>query len=123
MVFQEKNLLMIGNSRWHWASQINGEWKYFHTCPNPIEYKNKDYSQIIWASVGPVPNEIELNSEKKINLNDIPLINLPSNLGIDRALASWSVFKNESKSNNKENGFLIVDAGTILSITKITDKE
>ena len=57
---------------------------------------------------------------KKINLNDIPLINLPSNLGIDRALASWSAYKKQSSFKSKEQDLIVIDAGTIMSVTKIT---
>ena len=121
-MYSDENYLMIGNTRWHWASKIKKTWKYFHTLPNPIEFKNKDYSQLTWASVGPVPKNIQLCSSKKIILNDVPLNNLPSNLGIDRALASWSAFKKHSSLKNKEQDLIIIDAGTILSVTKITKK-
>ncbi len=122
IVNSEKNYLMIGNTRWHWASKIKRQWKYFHTCPNPIEFKNQDYSKLSWASVGPIPKNIKLSSSKKIKLDDIPLSNLPSNLGIDRGLASWSAFKKQSSSNSKEQDLMVIDAGTILSVTKITKK-
>ena len=121
-MFSEKNYLMIGNTRWHWASKIKKDWKYFHTSPNPIEFKDKDYSQLIWAAVGPIPENIKLCPSKKIILDNIPLNNLPSNLGIDRALASWSAFKKQSSLKSKEQGLIVIDAGTILSVTKITSK-
>ncbi len=118
----EENYLMIGNTRWHWASKINKDWKFFHTSPNPIEFKDKDYSQLTWASVGPIPKNIKLCPSKKIILDHIPLNNLPSNLGIDRALASWSAFKKQSSLTSKVKDLIIIDAGTILSVTKITNK-
>ena len=40
-MFLEKNYLMIGNTRWHWATKIKENCKYFHTTPNPIEFKDK----------------------------------------------------------------------------------
>ena len=113
---------MIGNTRWHWASKKKKAWKYFHTLPNPIEFKNKEYSQLTWASVGPIPENIKLNPSKKIILDDVPLNNLPSNLGIDRALASWSAFKKNQSLKSKKKDLIIIDAGTILSVTKITNK-
>ena len=121
-MFLEKNYLMIGNTRWHWASKRKKDWKYFHTSPNPIEFKDKDYSQLTWASVGFVPESIKLCPSKKINLDDVPLINLPSNLGIDRALASWSAYKKQSSFKSKEQDLIVIDAGTIMSVTKITKK-
>ena len=122
LVYSEENYLMIGNTRWHWASKIKKDWKYFHTLPNPIEFKDEDYSHLTWASVGAVPENIKLCPSKKIILDNIPLNNLPSNLGIDRALASWSAFKKQSSLKNKEQDLIVIDAGTILSITKITNK-
>ncbi len=116
----ETNYLMIGNTRWHWASKRKKDWKYFHTSPNPIQFKDKDYSQLTWASVGSVPGNIKLCPSKKIHLDNVPLINLPSNLGIDRALASWSAYKKQSSSKNKEQDLIVIDAGTIMSVTKIT---
>ena len=121
-MYSEENYLMIGNTRWHWASKIQEKWKYFHTTPNPIEFKDKNYSQLSWASVGPIPEDIKLCPSKKINIDDIPLINLPSNLGIDRALASWSAFKKQSSVRNKKQDLIVIDAGTVLSVTKITKK-
>ena len=118
----EANYLMIGNTRWHWASKIKEEWKYFHTSPNPVEFKNKDFSQIYWGSVGQLPENIKLCPSKKIKLDDVPLSNLPSNLGIDRALASWSAFQKQSSLRSQKQGLIVIDAGTILSITKITKK-
>ena len=119
-MYSEENYLMIGNTRWHWASKIKEHWKYFHTAPNPVEFKYKDYSQLSWASVGPLPENIRLSPSKKIQLDDIPLTNLPSNLGIDRALAAWSAYKKQSCLKSKEQGLIVIDAGTILSVTKIT---
>ena len=118
----KENYLMIGNTRWHWAIKKNNDWKYFHSSPNPIEFKDGDYSQLTWASVGPVPENIKLLPSRKIVLDNVPLINLPSNLGIDRALASWSAFKKQSSLKNKEQDLIVIDAGTILSVTKITKK-
>ena len=120
-MYSEKNYLMIGNTRWHWASKIKKDWKYFHTSPNPIEFKDKDYSHLTWASVGPVPENVKLCPSKKIILDNVPLNNLPSNLGIDRALASWSAFKKQSALKPKEQDLIVIDAGTILSVTKITN--
>ncbi len=118
----EKNYLMIGNTRWHWAIKIQEHLKYFHTTPNPTEFKDKNYSELSWASVGPIPENLKLCPSKEINLDNIPLINLPSNLGIDRALASWSAYKKQSSFKSKEQDLIVIDAGTIMSVTKITKK-
>ena len=121
-MFLEKNYLMIENTKWHWEKKKKKNWKYFHTSQNPIEFQDKDYSQLTWASVGSVPENIKLCPSKKINLDDVPLINLPSKLGIDRALASWSAYKKQSSFTSKEQDLIVIDAGTIMSVTKITKK-
>ena len=121
-MISKENYLMIGNSRWHWASKKKENWKYFHTLPNPIEFKDKDYSQLTWAAVGSVPKNIKLCPSKKITLDNIPLSNLPTNLGIDRALASWSAFQKHLSLENKKQDLIVIDAGTVLSVTKITNK-
>ena len=121
-MYSKETCLMIGNTRWHWACKIKNEWKYFHTSPNPIEFINKETSQITWAAVGPIPKTIELNPSRRLSLNDIPLLNVPANLGIDRALSAWSALQKASYLSINKEGILIVDAGTILSITKITNK-
>ena len=64
-MFLEKNYLMIGNTRWHWATKIQEDCKYFHTTPNPIEFKDKNYSELSWASVGPIPENLKLCPSKK----------------------------------------------------------
>ena len=118
----DKNYLMIGNTRWHWATKIQDDLKYFHTTPNPIKFQDTNYSELSWASVGPIPENLKLCPSKKINLDDVPLINLPSNLGIDRALASWSAYTKQSSFKSKEQDLIVIDAGTIMSVTKITKK-
>ena len=118
----KETYLMIGNTRWHWARKIKENWKYFHTSPNPKEFNDIDYTELFWASVGPIPIHIKLSPSKKIHLEDIPLTNLPSNLGIDRALASWSAYQKQSYSKSKKQDLIVIDAGTIMSITKITKK-
>ncbi len=121
-MYSKENCLMIGNTRWHWASKIKNEWKYFHTSPNAREFINKEPNQITWAAVGPIPKTINLNPSRRLSLNDIPLLNVPANLGIDRALSAWSAFQKASYLSICKEGLLIVDAGTILSITKIINK-
>ncbi len=118
----KETYLMIGNTRWHWARKIKENWKYFHTSPNPKEFNDIDYTELFWASVGPIPIHIKLSPSKKIHLEDIPLTNLPSNLGIDRALASWAALKKQSSLNTKKQDLIVIDAGTIMSVTKITKK-
>ena len=45
---------------------------------------------------------------------------MPSWLGIDRALAGWGAFQEAKFSGMESDGLLVADAGTVLSITRIT---
>ncbi len=114
-----RHCLLIGNSRWHWATKISGNWHFFHTEPNPQSISFPSASLLTWASVGPIPKSLSLNPDKKLSINDVPLKNLPSWLGIDRALAGWGAWKKAKSSESKFEGLIVADAGTILSITLV----
>tara|TARA_B100001250_G_scaffold374261_1_gene360956 strand:- start:1005 stop:1712 length:708 start_codon:yes stop_codon:yes gene_type:complete len=109
--------LLIGNSRWHWASKEKTQWEFFHTLPkseileSPIDK---------WAAVGNIPNHIALKSEDEIQIKNIPLLNLPDWLGIDRALGGWNAFQKAKQMGAHKKGVLVADAGTVLSLTCIT---
>jgi type III pantothenate kinase len=51
-----------------------------------------------------------------LNLSQIPLQGIPPWLGIDRALAGWGAWR----ANENRFGVLVVDAGTVLSLTRIS---
>jgi type III pantothenate kinase len=110
------NFLLVGNSRLHWANYSQNQSKFFHTKKEQKVPKNIDGNQLIWASVGKLPN-FSLKNENEIKTKDIQLSNLPDYFGIDRALACVAAL------NTIENPFkkdlLIADFGTILSITKL----
>jgi len=117
---QSKCYLLIGNSRWHWAIKAKGIWNYFHTPPNNTNVTTIHENLWTWASVGDIPQNIRLNPFKEIQIKNIPLANLPSWLGIDRALGSWEAYEQAKIQGLHSKGILMADAGTILSITKIT---
>ena len=110
------NFLLVGNSRLHWAKYSKNQSKFFHTKKEHKVPDNIDLDQLIWASVGKLPNFL-LKKENEIKTKDIHLSNLPDYFGVDRALASVAAL------NIIENPFkkdlLIADFGTILSITKL----
>tara|TARA_Y100001968_G_scaffold273230_1_gene265875 strand:+ start:4439 stop:5149 length:711 start_codon:yes stop_codon:yes gene_type:complete len=120
----QNSCLVVGNSRWHWAFQKIKEWEFFDTSIKNEILKALDVPLRAWAAVGPIPKNIQLdNNAQKIELEDIPLLRMPSWLGIDRALASWGAFKKAKElSLLHRNGILVADAGTVLSITKISAK-
>jgi len=112
----EINFLLIGNSRLHWAQYSKNQSKFFHTQKGQKVPKNINLDQLIWASVGKLPNFL-LKKENEIKTKDINLSNLPDYFGIDRALACLAAQK--IIENPLKKDLLIADFGTILSITKL----
>lgn len=108
--------LLIGNSRWHWAEQRGtSRWVYQHEVAAP-EALDSPGDLMAWAAVGPIPHHPCLQSSRRLNLADIPLQDIPPWLGIDRALAGWGAWR----ANETRVGVLVVDAGTVLSLTRIS---
>ncbi len=115
-----KSYLLIGNSRWHWATKKNDTWHFSHTKPNPKQIEALAMTLDAWAAVGPIPNNVSLNPNKRLNIKDIPLKNSPPWLGIDRALAGWGAFIKAKAAGVHTSGLLVADAGTVLSLNRIT---
>ena len=109
------NFLLVGNSRLHWAKYSKNQSKFFHTKKEQKIPENIDPEQLIWASVGKLPNFL-LKKENEIKTKDIHLSNLPDYFGIDRALACIAALK--IIENPLKKDLLIADFGTIFSITK-----
>ena len=110
------NFLLVGNSRLHWAKYSKNQSKFFHTKKEQKVPENIDLDQLIWASVGKLPNFL-LKKENEIKTKDIQLSNLPDYFGVDRALACIAALK--IIENPLKKDLLIADFGTILSITKL----
>ena len=113
------NYLLIGNSRLHWAKNVENKYRFFHTQKNNRTPKNINLDNLIWASVGTLP-DLLLNKENEITTRDINLKNLPSHFGVDRALACFEAF--QTIKNPLKKDLLVADCGTTLSITKLTAK-
>ena len=113
------NFLLVGNSRLHWAKYSKNQYKFFHTKKEYKVPENIDLNQLIWASVGKLPNLL-LKEENEIKTKDIRLSNLPDYFGVDRALACLEAFK--IIENPFQKDLLIADCGTTLSLTKLTSK-
>ena len=111
------NFLLVGNSRLHWAEYCQNKYKFFHTNKDHQLPKNFNLNSLIWASVGQPPNFL-LKKENQIKTHDINLANLPDYFGIDRALACLAALN--LIDNPLKKDLLIVDCGTILSLTKLT---
>ena len=112
----EINFLLVGNSRLHWAQYSKNQTKFFHTKKEQKVPENINLDQLIWASVGKLPNFL-LKKENEIKTKDIQLSNLPDYFGVDRALACIAALKIIENPFKKD--LLIADFGTILSITKL----
>jgi type III pantothenate kinase len=110
------NFLLVGNSRLHWAKYFKNQSKFFHTKKEQKIPENIDLNQLIWASVGKLPNFL-LKKDNEIKTKDIQLSNLPDHFGVDRALACIAALKIIENPFKKD--LLIADFGTILSITKL----
>jgi type III pantothenate kinase len=112
----QSRCLLIGNSRWHWAEQTGSSpWVYQHEPAAP-EALDAPSDLLAWAAVGVIPSHPCLLSSRRLSLSEIPLQGIPPWLGIDRALAGWGAWR----ANQNRVGVLVVDAGTVLSLTRIS---
>jgi type III pantothenate kinase len=127
--------LAIGNSRYHWAwflnTQLRSSWDTTYLDPlvisksesSPVDLQLEldrqqiDISKVPIYLISVVPSQTsiwqQLPQVKQITLADIPLFNLYSTLGIDRALAIFGA--------GEIYGYpvLVVDGGTALTITGV----
>ena len=115
--------LMIGNTRWHWAIKESNQWRFEHTTPNNTNLMINKAQYIKWASVGELPINHYLNLSNQIKIEDVPLKNKPSWLGIDRALGAWGAINKAKKIGEFSEGIILADAGTVLSLTLIDASE
>ena len=105
--------LLIGNSRWHWAALAPDQsLQLWHTSA-AAGVKQLQPAPVAWAAVGPVPTELERWQPQRLLTSDVPLVNLPPALGVDRALAAWGAWQQQRQP------VLVADAGTALSLTLV----
>mgnify|MGYP001242205820 CR=1 FL=1 len=122
-VKDEGSCLLIGNSRWHWGFKENNEWKFISTSKKKKILQYLEKPLWAWATVGKIPQDINLDPSLQIELKDIPLLNTPPWLGVDRALAAWGAYsKSKEISKRHQNGLLVADAGTVFSLTRVNCK-
>ncbi|MDC2974667.1 type III pantothenate kinase [Prochlorococcus sp. AH-736-K09] len=113
------NFLLVGNSRLHWAESYKNQFTFFHTEKKYKVPQDLDLNNLIWASVGKLPNFL-LNETNEITIKDINLSNLPHFFGVDRAFACLGAL--DKVNNPLKKDLLIADFGTIFSLTKINAK-
>ncbi|QNG28656.1 type III pantothenate kinase [Synechococcus sp. LTW-R] len=104
-------LLLVGNSRWHWAERSPSGLRCWDTaspeppwCVPPLR---------AWAAVGSVSAALALPEERRLPFAQVPLAGAPAWLGIDRALAGWWAWRQQ------QGPVLVADAGTSLSLTLV----
>ena len=103
--------LLIGNSRWHWAERLQDG--ALRGWDGPLLEGGAAPPPVAWAAVGPLPDPLLCPPEREVGLGDVPLLGCPPWLGVDRALAGWGAWQAVGES------VLVVDAGTILSLTRV----
>ena len=109
--------LLIGNSRWHWAQRTGQGVRIDHGDPDPGRI---GIDPPIWAAVGSVPEQLRDHQHLRIRLEDVPLPKAPPWLGVDRALGAWMAWRRSQEQQlDCSRGLLLVDAGTVLSLTKV----
>ncbi|MFM8674615.1 MAG: type III pantothenate kinase, partial [Vulcanococcus sp.] len=104
-------LLLVGNSRWHWAEHADGVWRCWHTPPPEADAMPPWGELRAWAAVGSLPAGSQPPQERAMGLEQVPLRGLPPWLGVDRALVGWGAWR------AKGCAALVADAGTALSLT------
>ena len=110
-----ERVLLIGNSRWHWAALGDGALASWHQPPPLAPHLEQGWPELAaWAAVGTVPQGLGLPPERQLRIERVPLRRAPAWLGIDRALAGWWAWRCQ-----RGGGVLVADAGTALSLTRV----
>ena len=109
-------LLLVGNSRWHWAERHGEQLRVWHEPAARVAASlvaEQAQSLEAWACVGHLPEALSLPPERRIGLERVPLQAAPVWLGVDRALAGWWAWRCQG------GAVLVADAGTCLSLTRV----
>ena len=115
---QVTRVLLIGNSRWHWGERNALGLHFDHALPDVARLEGGLGG---WAAVGAVPAQLMSAEQRRITLRDVPLAGCPPWLGVDRAIGAWAGWTRSSTlSLDLSSGLLLVDAGTVLSITVLS---
>lgn len=138
-------VLLIGNSRWHWAEgpdpvpepQAPG-------CPSAGDRRAQalalglpdawicadgppaepgawaEQRILAWAAVGPMAaDQLRLlPASRRLQTPQVPLAGLPAWIGVDRALVAWQAWCRQQCLGSAP--VLVVDAGTVLSLTLVS---
>jgi type III pantothenate kinase len=112
---QHPSWLLIGNSRWHWASGQPSALCCWSTPPGLAPAAQPGLADRLqaWAAVGPLTAAAGLDPARRLGLDCIPLAQAPPGLGVDRALVGWRAWRLSG------GPVLVADAGTALSLTRV----
>jgi type III pantothenate kinase len=109
-------LLLVGNSRWHWAERSGSRLRVWHEPAGGVDLAAAAAAaqQLeAWACVGHLPPGLALPPLFRVELQRVPLREAPAWLGVDRALAGWWAWQHQGQA------VLVADAGTCLSLTRV----
>lgn len=127
-------VLLIGNSRWHWAEIAAATplssrerpagtpaaaWRCWdEPAPEAVSWRTSEIRA--WAAVGPVPAELAafLPADRRLHTGQVPLPGAPVWLGVDRALVAWQAWCRQQRL--APGPVLVADAGTVLSLTLVS---
>lgn len=109
-------LLLVGNSRWHWAERSPSGLRCWDSPPPDPDPAWSAPPLRAWAAVGALPAALALPEAQRMRLEQVPLAEAPAWLGIDRALAGWWAWRQQ------QGAVLVADAGTSLSLTLVDEK-
>ena len=109
-------LLLVGNSRWHWAERSPSGLRCWDSPPPDPDEAWSAPPLRAWAAVGALPAALALPEAQRMRLEQVPLAEAPAWLGIDRALAGWWAWRQQ------QGAVLVADAGTSLSLTLVDEK-
>jgi len=109
-------LLLVGNSRWHWAERSPSGLRCWDSPPPDPDEAWSAPPLRDWAAVGALPAALALPEAQRLRLEQVPLAEAPAWLGIDRALAGWWAWRQQ------QGAVLVADAGTSLSLTLVDEK-
>lgn len=127
-------VLLIGNSRWHWAEATAATplssrespagtpaaaWRCWDApASEAVSWRPSEIRA--WAAVGPVPAELAaaLPADRRLHTGQVPLPGAPTWLGVDRALVAWQAWCRQQRL--APGPVLVADAGTVLSLTLVS---
>ena len=118
-------VLLVGNSRLHWGRGEAGTFQLMERWDGHWPPWSVHPGRLRWARVGRLPEPLQVVSNTwpaPISTPQVPLLDCPAAVGVDRALATWAAWQQSNTSTGTGTGTMVVDAGTALTITVVDRK-